>query len=495
MGIFRKTVGKTSKENAKKVGTLLGNTVSVNTQNATDAAFEGMNLFRWKVDTPIIQNGHFDAQKGNLFEYIEAAKFNIDAASKGMSARAVVTDTYDPQAPADILINDKGKTQVEVQAKFFKSTKNGKDSSAADSVYAQKGKNSKYKGMQRLIRKDEHYNSEGSLLDKTKKLAKNRAESGNIYAEEYKDVYENLTDELHYQDASSRGTTFEEVREAYDHPEKYARKMEKKQAKTETKCTAVNMAKASFVTTGIASGATNMLAVFKDKKKLSEALTDVGVDAVKGGIRGGTTGVISSAIRHHGLKRGSALLSDSTAATVMAGSVIDGGVALYSYARGEIDARELRDQLIDTTIKSAATIYFTKAAGAIFKSTVSPLVPMVIYTAANYVITCTREIIRNANLNAEAYDRMTAILQESIRQAEAYRLDLEKLIAQCELNQRQMFERFLDSFEYNLETGENYDHAIYSIVRFANEAGMVLQHVKFDEFKGAMQSKDPFVLG
>ena len=179
----------------------------------------------------------------------------------------------------------------------------------------------------------------------------------------------------------------------------------------------------------------------------------------------------------------------------MAGSVIDGGVALYSYARGEIDARELRDQLIDTTIKSAATIYFTKAAGAIFKSTVSPLVPMVIYTAANYVITCTREIIRNANLNAEAYDRMTAILQESIRQAEAYRLDLEKLIAQCELNQRQMFERFLDSFEYNLETGENYDHAIYSIVRFANEAGMVLQHVKFDEFKGAMQSKDPFVLG
>ena len=61
-----------------------------------------MNLFKWKVSTPIIQNGNFDQQKGNLFEYIEAAKFNTDAASKGMSAKAIVTDTYDQGAAADI---------------------------------------------------------------------------------------------------------------------------------------------------------------------------------------------------------------------------------------------------------------------------------------------------------------------------------------------------------------------------------------------------------
>lgn len=32
------------------------------------------------------------------------------------------------------------------------------------------------------------------------------------------------------------------------------------------KCTAANMAKASFVTTGILSGVTNMFEVFQDKK-------------------------------------------------------------------------------------------------------------------------------------------------------------------------------------------------------------------------------------
>ncbi len=34
---------------------------------------------------------------------------------------------------------------------------------------------------------------------------------------------------------------------------------------------------------------------------------------------------------------------------------IDGGVALYSYARGEIDEQQLKEQLVDTTAKAATT--------------------------------------------------------------------------------------------------------------------------------------------
>ena len=88
MSIFKKA----AKDASKTTGNLVGNMASMSAQNATNAAIDGMDLFRWKMGTPIIQNGHFDQQKGNLFEYIEAAKFNADAAGKGMSARAVVTD-------------------------------------------------------------------------------------------------------------------------------------------------------------------------------------------------------------------------------------------------------------------------------------------------------------------------------------------------------------------------------------------------------------------
>lgn len=494
MSIFKKA----AKDASKTTGNLVGNMASENVQNATNAAVDGMELFRWKMGTPIIQNGHFNQQKGNLFEYIETAKFNTDAAGKGMLARAVVTDVYDQGAAADILIKEGGKVQKEVQAKFIKSSNKGVENSAARSVFdqagAQKGHWGKYKGMDRLIRKDEHYNAEGSMLDEARKLAKSRAESGSIHAKDFRDVHEYLTDELYYGDATSRGTTFEEVQTAYESPEKYAKAFERKAVKAEMKCTAANMAKASFVTTGIVSGVTNMFEVFQDKKELAEALYDVGADAAKGAIRGGATGVVSTAIRYKGIKAGSALLSDSAAATVMAGGIIDGGVALYSYARGEINEQQLKEQLVDTTAKAATTIYFTKAVGAIMGSAVNPIIPMVVYTTASYVVTCTREIIKNASLNAAEYDRMAAILLESAREMDEYHEEFKKHVARCEERQRKMFDRFIDTFEYNLEIGENYDQAIYAICQFADEAGIALQHVGFDDFGNAMRSKESFVL-
>lgn len=112
----------------------------------------------------------------------------------------------------------------------------------------------------------------------------------------------------------------------------------------------------------------------------------------------------------------------------------------------------------------------------------------------DYVVTCTREIIRNAKLNAEEYERMAAVLQESTRQIDQYHSAFKDHVARCEERQRLMLDRFIESFEYNLETGDNYDQAVLSIVRFANEAGIALQHVDFEDFQTAMRSKDPFVL-
>jgi len=254
------------------------------------------------------------------------------------------------------------------------------------------------------------------------------------------------------------------------------------------------MAKANFVTTGVISGIANMFEVFRDKKSLAEAFKDVGADAVKGGIRGGVTGTLSTAIRYKGIKARNALLSDSTAAPVMAGGLIDGGVALYSYAKGEITAEELRDELVDTTAKATTTIFYTKALTAILGKAVSPFVPMAVYTTASYVITCTREILREAKLNTEEYERLTAILEESTRTANEYHDSFRAHVAMCEERQRLMLDEFIDNFNYNMETGENYDQALYSIVKFANQAGISLQHVKFDDFKQAMNSKTVFEL-
>ncbi len=54
---------KVAKDASKTTGNLVGNMASVNAQNSTNAAVDGMDLFRWKMGAPIIQNGHFDQQK------------------------------------------------------------------------------------------------------------------------------------------------------------------------------------------------------------------------------------------------------------------------------------------------------------------------------------------------------------------------------------------------------------------------------------------------
>ena len=479
------------KDAGQKAGEILGDQASKNMHTATAEVIKGMDAFREKAASPVVRNADYSTGRGFLFEYIETAKFNRDAAVKGFTARAFTTDALgDPGAAADILIKDGGRTVKEIQAKFT--------DTAASAVHAQAGGQrnhwGKYHGMDRLIRKDNNYNSDGSMLDEAKKLAKLRGDSRSIHAEEFRDVHEHLTDETHYNGATSGGTTQEELKRAFAGPEKYAAGFERKQLRADMRITAKNMAASAAVTTGIASGVSNFFAVFNDDKELAEAIGDVTKDMAKGAVRGGVTGTLSTAIRYKGIKTGNALLSDSTAATVMAGGIIDGGVALYAYAKGEIDSEELVQQLTDTTIKSVSTVYFTKAVEAAV-GTANPFLPIAVYTVASYVVSTTREIIKNAKLNEEEYERLAAIHRDSTRVLQERHQELLNNIAQCRENQRRIMAGFLDSFDYNMETGENYEHALYAIVNCANQTGMALQHVDFDEFKAAMNSDEVFVLG
>ena len=63
MSFFRKVV----KDASKTTENLVGNMASSNAQNATNAAVDGMDLFRWKIGTPIIQNGKIAGAVTHVF--------------------------------------------------------------------------------------------------------------------------------------------------------------------------------------------------------------------------------------------------------------------------------------------------------------------------------------------------------------------------------------------------------------------------------------------
>lgn len=470
-----------------RIGDCFGNSISSNSQNATNTSIEGMNLFR-KVAYQK-HNVDFEKVKGNLFEYIEAAKFNVDSAQKGKNIKAIVTDAVGrPHDSADIEIVESNKVLKQVQAKFSTSKK-----AASDSVNMHR--KSKYKGMDRLIRKDNNYVDESTgntttLLKRTKELANKRASvEGGVFQEEYKDVAQNLTDELKYENITSGGTTLEDIKKAHRNPVKYEKNFIKKQVNKEIKSTSKNMAVANMISTGMISSITNIFKVFNDEIELSDAIGKVGGDVGKSGIRGGATGALSATIRTSAVKTGNQFFSDPMASTVIAGGILDGGIALYSYAKGDIDEQQLKDELVDTTIKSTATIYYTKAIGAMAGNSVNPFIPMAVYTAASFIVTNTREIIRNANLSAEESAKLTAILEESARLAKEKHNEFREYIEVCESNQKKMLDQFIETFEYNFENGLNYDIAIASITKFAEQAGIALQHVKFEDFSNTMKKK------
>ena len=483
---------KIRRENSYQAGAQIGNVISKNVQTGSDTAMQGMDLFRAKGAN--LGKVGYEQGKGNLFEFIEAAKLTKNMANAGAKPfdKFPVTDVPvskggygEHTAPDDFRLQKDGKIIGYGQGKV------NNDSHRAAVNFT----NPKYKGMQR--------NTTIDSVPEIQEQLKEMLEKGEISKEAFDDAWNNLNGMLVDPDSgiTSGGTTTEELKQfcgedgkvSVEAVNKYAKKFEIKQYGKEIVNTSVNMAASSAVVSGIVSGVENTYAVLQNKKKLDEAIKDIGVDVVKGGARGGVIGALSSVFRIGGTKAGLPVLSDSSCATVIAAGVVESGVAIYEYARGEIGTKQLIEQLQDTTIKSTTTIYFTKAATCVFGAT-NPFIPLAIYSVANYVVASTREIINNAKLNAAEYNRLAELYDETAKLVKEFHKQLIEQLEVYEMNQRQLMSNFLSEFDKGIMSGDNCDTAIYAMINYANQTGIALQHTDFNEFSKAMISDEMFVL-
>lgn len=475
-----------------QLGALAGNAGSRTVQLGTDVAMESMSELLYKAGK--VRNVGFDQSKGNLFEYIEAAKLQTKMANRGeLFDRNPVTDLPESRggygghtAPDDFRMQKAGRIVGRGQAKY-----NNNPRMAAENFV-----NPKYMDMQRIAPIDQLRDIE-ACLDQM-------VADGEISRAAYQNAIQNLQrNGLTDPDSgiSSGGTTTAELqklrgadgRVSQKAVKQYAARFEGKQFAREVGATASNMAVAAGVTTAIVSGVENSFAVLRNQRTWEEALAEVGGDTAAGALRGGETGALSAVLRVGGKRAGIPVLSDSTAATVMAGGLIDGGVALYSYAKGEISGRELQKELTDTTVKSVSTVYFTKAVGLTL-GVANPFIPMAIYTAATYMVSCTRSILEQAKLNAAEADRMTAILKETTRLTQEYHRQLNAFMQRYGSRQRSQLKGLLDAFDALADNDTQYERAVYAILTYANQSGLTLQHTDLNEFKAAMRSGEEFVL-
>ncbi len=449
-----------------------GAQVSQSHANATDAMSQGMDAFRIAAEKLGAVNPKIS--QGNLFEYIEAAKFNADAAVKGSTLRAVVTAAEgNPHAAADLLIKDGNQVIQEVQAKSMNRIDNLTDSLS----------DPKYEGMQKLVP-----NGNGEQVHE---LAQQRSQSS---ADNYGDTAKNVTDNLKYKEIESEGTSYEENLWAAENPELYATVTEVKYVAKEAVVTGANAAMAGLVIGGAISGVKNTIAALKQEISVEEAISNTVIDGGKSASRGAFTGVGGTIIRYGATKLGVIALSKSNVAVAIAAGIIDVGASIYSFAKGEITADELTERVGQTGTCTTYSLYTGAAAGAMLGP-----VGAVIGSMAGYLIA------------ASIYQSATAIFKEA-RLAEA---EAEWIIAICDVacqSMKQQRENFKKSFKDKLQAScdefdtcfsaidqglaaENYDYVSQSLADLAFLFGKKLRFETFEEFDDFMMNSDqPLIL-
>ena len=475
------------------VASQIANEYNKNFQEGTDVLFHGMELFRYKGERTA--NVGWEQAKGNLFEYIEGAKLarNSANAGHGQYDKFVVTDLGKEQGgfgghtdPDDFRIMKDGEVIARGQAKVNNDPNNT----------ANKFLDPKYQGMERITTSD--------TVEAVKDALNRKLAQGEISQRKYDEVMTNirtgLTDER--TGISSGGTSTEELRRFrgedgkidVDEVIRYSKELERQQMFVEISDATLKGTVGGAVMGGVVTGVTEFFEVYKDRKKLDEALKNTGLAVAKGGARGGLTGFLSSTVRIFAKKQEIPVLSNGTAATALAAGVVDCGVSIYNYVNGEISREQLREELKGTVVKSASAYYFTTALQATLGVGSGVFIPMAIYSITSSMIMATKSIIEQAELNAQQYRRAKELLDEEYLMLHEYRTQLDKELKAFRKDRKETFATFLNSFDQAAFVTADYSAAINSIVVLSNSMKFSLQHKEFAEFKKAMLTNQKFIL-
>ena len=469
--------------------------------SGTDAMIQGMDTL-----TRVFSHEGGNPNKfGNLFETIEAAKFNVDAARKGSSLNAQVTAapsdpllTPDRTAAADILIRSGGKTVREVQAKCSDPNTQHGDAWMADQM-----RKDKYHGQQRVVPKDRE--------PKVRELTKKRADSESIYAEEYKDSYDNLSGDTHHENITSGGTSSHEVKFSNEHPKLHAGLMEAKQLSLETSTAAKKAAASAAIVTGSISLCKYGMQYYDGKIDADEAIRlaakDTGTAAARSAATGGTGGLLrygaSKAAKKMGkelaARSGATALTKSNVATAVATAVIDTGVAIYSFAKGDISAEDCMEQMGQTGFTMVGGLYFgavgNSAAVALgatgFALTAIPVaVSMGGFLVATYAYQSCVAILVNARLAEEEAARIEAICAESIRQMQEQRQAFERAMDQALQRKEAQINDSMASLHEALSRSD-LPASLSALGDLACACGVALKFPTFAAFDEMMLSDEP----
>ncbi len=440
---------------------------SINYANASDEVVNGMADLLLKASSDLPD----DKKQGFLFEIIEATKFNVDAAKKRAIERASVLDNNDKII--DIQIKRGNKIIKDIQAKSSKGVEYPKNEFT---------KRTDYKDVDLLVNKENE-------IPLKKHFAKKEQATVGDSQKHHKNVKEKITGELKHGDVNSGGTTYAEAMEAAENPKLYALKNELKQFSQEAYKTGTNAAIAGAITGGAVSTMKNFYSVYKGDKSMTDAGADILKDTGKSAVKSGATGVLGTGIRVAGKKIGSNILAKSNIATTCAASLIDIGISVYDYAKGDISGDKLIENIGATGVNTVSGVYYGMVGGIVLGPVGAVVGSIAGYFLSNYIYQSGITLLKSAKLAEEETKKIVALCDASINEMNKQRFEFENKIKEhLELRELQ-FDKLFDNIDKGLLKNDNVT-TINALSDLSLMFGKELKLINFDDFDKFMRTDD-----
>ena len=365
--------------------------------------------------------------KGFLFERIEVAKFNVDAARKGLDIRARLTADQpggwnNPIVDIEIVRN--GNVLQEIQAK------------------ASENLDWLTKAVSKL------------RYGKTSKLVpEDMAEAViGIVGEE-----QAVTGQLKESGAASGGTTNAELRHATNHTRFYAFKLEAIQIAREATITGVYATAAGAVLGGAMSTIHNSYAYAKGKINRKQAAKNIGVDMLDAGARSGLAAVLGTIIRYNASRVGLKTLSQGNIAAAVASGLLDVGGIVRAYTKGDITREQVAERLGQTGCTTISGIYVGAATGAALGPVGAAVGSVAGFLLAAMVYQSCLEMFKEARLSRNETKRLAALGRQAVQFMERERQALEDNLAELSREQHDDLDQYFTAVELALLTDQSGD--------------------------------------
>ncbi|MEW6698493.1 MAG: hypothetical protein AB1341_14285 [Bacillota bacterium] len=447
-----------------------GANAAANQAAASNEMINGMDKFLDMVNR--VQNKpEVHLRGGHLFETIIAAQENAEKAAQGLVERVHVTHLEGHhQAAADLQTRIGDRILAEGQAKFSL-----QDPDEIIRMISEE----KYHGMDRYIPTDKIQDVRNELLNKIR-------ESTDLEKiAQYKDALEHLKDH----DISSK-----DIMLADKQPRLYAAMSEGTYFLKEAGVAGAQAAAAGLVMGGALAVIKNGIAVTKGELTVKEAAAEVGVEAGKSGLRSGATGVAGTAIRFGAEKAGIQALAKSNVATSVAAGVIDIGMSVYAFAKGEITAEETMERIGQTGVSTMSGIYAGAVASLFFGPAGVLVGSMAGYFIATQVYQSCISIFNRAKLAEEEATRVVALCDEACRVMKRQRLEFENLMEEKIRSRREEFATVFEVIERGMES-DSAEVTVGALTDFALLLGKKIRYTTFEEFDDFMiKSDEPLVI-